>query len=523
MSSSIPSGWTIVTLENVAEILAGYGFPESLQGQISGDFPFYKVGDISEAWKRKQTVLSTANHYIGANQLKALRATPLPAETTVFAKIGAAIALNRRAMLGVPSLVDNNVMGLSPYAGLVDPKFLFYFVCTLRLDDLSRSTTVPSIRKSDVAPIQFPLAPFREQHRIAEEIERLLTDLDAAVSALKRVQANLKRYRASVLKAACEGRLVPTEAELARKEGGAYETGEQLLARILQERRAKWESDQLAKMIAVGKPPKDDSWKTKYTEPQCPDTNNLPELPEGWAWSTADQITSLITDGEHITPERTLEGVYLLSARNVRDGELSLDEVDFISQGTHDKLCQRLTISPGDVLLSCSGSVGRSCVVPSNIAFSLVRSVAVMRPLLVTPEYLSFAVRSGFLQLQIREKSTQTAQANIFQSKIRSLSLSLPPLQEQQRIGESCSASLAAVVRSLADVNTALVRSERLRQSVLKRAFEGNLVPQDPNDEPASVLLERICTERAANANANPKSGRKRKARPDSALTGAKC
>ena len=87
------------------------------------------------------------------------------------------------------------------------------------------------------------------------EIEALFTDLDAAVAALKRVQANLKRYRASVLKAACEGRLVPTEAELARKEGRTYETGEQLLARILKERRAKWEADQLAKMLAAGKPP----------------------------------------------------------------------------------------------------------------------------------------------------------------------------------------------------------------------------------------------------------------------------
>ena len=97
-----------------------------------------------------------------------------------------------------------------------------------------------------------------------------MSDLDAAVAALKRVQANLKRYRASVLKAACEGRLVPTEAELARKEGRTYETGEQLLARILKERRAKWEADQLAKMLAAGKPPSNDDWKKKYKEPAPP-------------------------------------------------------------------------------------------------------------------------------------------------------------------------------------------------------------------------------------------------------------
>ncbi len=117
-----------------------------------------------------------------------------------------------------------------------------------------------------------------------------MTDLDAAVAALKRVQANLKRYRASVLKAACEGRLVPTEAELARKEGRTYETGAQLLARILKERRAKWEADQLAKMLAAGKPPKNDDWKKKYKEP---DPAALPSysarLPEGLDMGTVSE------------------------------------------------------------------------------------------------------------------------------------------------------------------------------------------------------------------------------------------
>ena len=130
---------------------------------------------------------------------------------------------------------------------------------------------------------ELPLPPLPEQHRIVEAIETHFTRLDAAVAALKRVKANLKRYRASVLKAACEGRLVPTEAELARAEGRDYEPADVLLKRILAERRAKWEADELAKMTAKGNPPKDDRWKAKYKEPQPPDTSDLPELPEGWA------------------------------------------------------------------------------------------------------------------------------------------------------------------------------------------------------------------------------------------------
>ncbi len=112
--------------------------------------------------------------------------------------------------------------------------------------------------------------PRAEQDRIVAEIEKQFTRLDAATTALKRVQANLKRYRASVLKAACEGRLVPTEAELARKEGRDYEPADQLLQRILRERRARWEADTLAKMIASGKPPEDDRWKPQVQRASPP-------------------------------------------------------------------------------------------------------------------------------------------------------------------------------------------------------------------------------------------------------------
>src|SRR5438034_4655655 len=118
--------------------------------------------------------------------------------------------------------------------------------------------------------MEFPMPPKPEQQRIIAEVEKQFTRLDAAMVALKRVQANLKRYRAAVLMAAWEGRLVPTEAELARKEGRTYETGEQLLHRILDERRKNWKG------------------RGKYKEPTAPETEGLPPLPEGWFWATWD-------------------------------------------------------------------------------------------------------------------------------------------------------------------------------------------------------------------------------------------
>ena len=144
------------------------------------------------------------------------------------------------------------------------------------------------------------------------------------MAALKRVQANLKRYRAAVLKAACEGRLVPTEAELARKEDRSYETGEQLLARILKERRAKWEADQLAQMHASGKPPKNDYWKGKYKQPAALDTTNIPTLPEGWTWASLGQITSLVTSGSRGWAEHYAQrGAQFIRAQDIKRDRLS--------------------------------------------------------------------------------------------------------------------------------------------------------------------------------------------------------
>src|SRR5262249_38956345 len=160
-----------------------------------------------------------------------------------------------------------------------------------------------------------------EQDRIVAEIEKELTRLDDAVAALKRARANLKRYRTSVLKAACEGRLVPTEAELARKEGRDYEPASELLKFILAQRCAKWEAAQLQKLVAAGKQPNNDEWKNKYKEPEPPDVADITRIPEGWAVTSMDQLTTSITSGS-----RDWSAFYgrgsgtFIMAQNVRPG-----------------------------------------------------------------------------------------------------------------------------------------------------------------------------------------------------------
>ena len=179
---------------------------------------------------------------------------------------------------------------------------------------------------------------------------------------------------------------------------------------------------------------------------------------------------------EHITPRRSDSGVLLLSARNILNGKLALGDVDYVPQSEDQRIAKRLTIEPGDVLLSCSGTVGRSTVAPKGLTFTLVRSVAVLKPLLGMGKYLLLTLRSPILQQQILRKKTQTAQANIFQGKIKTLCVPLPPLAEQQRVVLEVERRLSVIEELKAVASTELQRAIRLRQSVLQKAFTGRSI-----------------------------------------------
>ena len=321
-----------------------------------------------------------------------------------------------------------------------------------------KGIAVQNVNATMLSRIPVPVAPADVQKEIVAELEKQFSRLDEAVANLQRVKANLKRYKASVLKAAVEGRLVETEASIARREGCGYETGEQLLQRILERRRVKW----------VG--------RGKYKEPSPPNVSDFNQLPNGWIWVSGDQLTSVITDGEHITPRRTPDGVLLLSARNVLNGSLALDDVDYVPEEEYARIAKRIEIQAGDVLLSCSGTVGRSCVVPQGLRFTLVRSVAVLRPVIVLADFITYNLQSPLGQFQIDDRKTQTAQANLFQGKIRQLVFALPPLAEQARIVAEVDRHLSIVREVEAEVDTNLKRAQALRQATLAKAFSAGVI-----------------------------------------------
>ena len=304
------------------------------------------------------------------------------------------------------------------------------------------------------------VAPIDEQKDIVAEIEKQFSRLDEAVANLKRVKANLKRYKAAVLKAAVEGRLVETEAELARREGRSYETGEQLLKRILETRRSQWKG------------------KGKYREPSAPDKTDLPELPEGWVWVSADQTADKITDGEHISPDIVPSGVPLLSAKDVRDFGVVFDDAKYVSASDAAKFRSRCDPEQGDILIVSRGAtVGRASRVNADRKFCLMGSVILMKMNnLVDSNYALSALKAGFFLTRLTAMSGSTAQQAIYIRDIRTLPLPLPPIAEQQRIVAEIDRRLSLIHEVVAQVDANLLRAVRLRQTILKEAYSGKLM-----------------------------------------------
>jgi type I restriction enzyme S subunit len=413
----------------------------------------------------------------------------------------------------------------------------------------SSGVNINNLRRGDIETLLFPLPPLLEQRRIAGAIETQFTRLDAAVAALERAQANLARYRASVLHAACEGRLVPTEAELARRESRDYEPADELLARILEERRARWEQEQWEKQIerakkkaaqaerkAAGLPhyirdlepedwehrtpeeyesylPKGDKWKEKYEEPEPADMSGLPELPKGWVWARWQQIGFSQNGRAFPSKEYAQSGFKLLRPGNLhgsgrvvwtRDNTRSMPE-------RWAETYPRHVVGPHELVMNLTAQslkdefLGRVCLTGPDEECLLNQRIARLTPLEVSSHYLLWMFKSKVFRRFVDGLNTGSLIQHMFTSQLDSFTLPLPPLEEQHRIVREVERRLSVVQVLENAIDAGLARAERLRQAVLKKAFEGRLVPQDPNDEPASVLLERIQKRPGTDSDRDPR------------------
>ncbi|MBN1641969.1 MAG: restriction endonuclease subunit S [Anaerolineae bacterium] len=524
---SIPSGWVETTI-GVITLPIEKVKPEQDPQQL---FTYLDISSLDNQLSR----VVEPKVYRGSEAPSRARQL-VRARDTLFSTVRTYL----RNIAMVPDAYDGQVAstGFSVLRGAtgIEPRYLYYYALTDEfvdsLSELQRGTSYPAVRDSDVRRQMIPLAPTKEQRRIVDAIEAQFSRLDAAVAALERAKANLERYRASVLQAACEGRLVPTEADLARAEGRDYEPADVLLQRILAERRRRWEEAEWERQVerakkkaaqalrkAKGLParirdlapeewggipeeeyarylPRNGKWKHKYDEPEPPDTEGLPDLPEGWVWATVDQIGEVRLgrqrsprhhQGPHMRP-------YLRAANATWEG-VDLSDVSEMNFPPDDLETYRL--QKDDILLAeasgSPGEVGKPFIWEEQIEDCCFQNTLIrVRLYRLPPEYVWLYFLSSALTGRFGEIAKGVGIHHLGSSRLSVYAVAVPPEAEQMRIVQEAHRrwSLAHAVRASAQSD--LIRAHRLRQSVLKCAFEGRLVPQDPDDEPASALLARI-------------------------------
>lgn len=489
----LPQGWSSCCLPDFTDIVMGQSPTSDTYNKSGSGIPFFQGKAEFGA------IYPTVAKYCSAPNKIALAGATL---LSVRAPVGPTNLAKEKCCIG------RGLAAIHP-AGGISPMFILFLLRSIETDLSKEGTgsTFSAINKQFVEELEFGLPPLPEQHRIVAKIEELFSELDKGIENLKTAQAQLKVYRQALLKHAFEGKLtVQWRAENQDK----LETAAALLARIQAEREQRYQQ-QLTDWQTNGGSLVQRAGKPKVPKPLPPLTAEelaeLPELPEGWGWVKLGDLASKITDGEHFKPAVKTEGVYFLSAKDVKHNGVSFEAPLFIDEETAEKARSRCDPERNDILIVSRGAtVGRMCIVNTDKCFCLLGSVILVKATAaIQSRYFLSALKSPLVNTKIVGVSGATAQQAIYLRDIQHVPVPVCSSLEQSRIVEELEANLSEVDQLELTLITSLQQSEALRQSILKRAFSGQLVPQDPHDEPAAALLARIRAERVANqATAKP-------------------
>lgn len=371
-----------------------------------------------------------------------------------------------------------------------DPGYLFRWVCSsdfiAEISEAQDGTMYPAVRDEDVLNGPIPLPPLPEQRRIVRKLDTLSARTATARTHLSAIAKLVKRYRVQVLQSALSGAFT---ADWREKNPQPATSAEDILQECAQNRITVRRSKQPTRNLV-----------------------DASEIPSTWGLKRAEDLCSVIVDGTHHTPEYIEEGVPFISVKDIRGGKVHFDDCKFISSDEHFELSKRCNPKAGDVLITKSGTIGRLAVLKDVPEFSLFVSVAMIRPASpnLDPDFLAFALENWVGSINVSAEITGSTIKNLHLQDIKALGVPVPSFEEQREIVTRIEAAMAKIDRLTAEAEKALKLSNRLDQRILAKAFAGELVPQDPTDEPASVLLDRIRAERASAPK--PKRGRRKKA-----------
>ena len=486
--NNLPKDWVVSRLADLCDIIMGQSPPANTINEKGIGLPFFQgKAEFGTIFPRNLRFCETPVRHAEKNDiLMSVRApvgpTNLAAELCGFG----------RGLCAIRSLQSSS-------------RFVFYQLRFLeeQISALGTGSTFAAIGRKDVEDIDIAIAPVAEQSYIVEKLEELFSDLDAGVAELKDAQKKMAQYRQSLLKAAVEGTLTAEWRDSRAKHDEPLETGAQLLKRLLIERRQRWEEKQLAKFAEQDKtPPKD--WKDKYPEPVQPDTSELPELPKGWAWASVEQLGH-VQLGRQRSPSKLtgINSVKYIRAANVTEAGINFSDV--LEMDFTETEQETFRLKPGDVLLTeASGSpehVGRPAIWPDvKGLYCFQNTVIRFTPLLISSQF-SFRLFQAWQKLgKFIGIAGGVGINHLSAGKFSSIVAPLPPLEEQEAIATILDDVFAQVNEQEKSIVLGLRQAEAQYKNILKAAFSGQLVAQDPNDEPASVLLERIRAEREERA-----------------------
>jgi len=510
-------------------VIAPYS-PESWITKALGDVLDIKGGSQPP---KSEFIYKSKDGYVQLLQIRDFGAKPQPTfvpigkvtkfcqkDDILVARYGASLG---RIVTGHAGAYNVALAKLIPLPGLLEKRYLYYLLQTpvfqTPLKMISRSAQ-NGFAKHEIAHVQLPIAPINEQRRIVAKIEELFSELEKGVENLKTARAQLKTYRQSLLKAAFEGRL--TE-QWRSDNSDKIESADQLLQRIREKREVRykqqlkeWEAATL-KWGAGGKQgtrPKKLTADKPLSEIETDELDVLPFIPQPWQYVRLAAVAT-VGSGMSVSKSRKLSDpveVPYLQLANVQRGKLILDEIK--TMAVERMAIRDLSLEKWDVLFNEGGDrdkLGRGWVWEDQIKPCITQNHVFRATTYLGDEFHAKFISywgNVFGRDYFEKVGKQTTNlASINKTVLKMFPIPIPPYDEQREIVRRLEVIETEVTALEQQIEEGLIRSNALRQSILKRAFEGKLVPQDPDDEPASALLKRIRQEQSD----QPKTGRRKR------------
>jgi type I restriction enzyme, S subunit len=501
MPKELPKGWVKTKLGEICLPVATIqpkNFPNA-------EFTYFDIGGIDN----ERNLIAETKTVTGRNAPSRARQAVRKGDI-LFSTVRTYLKKIARVKFDYPNAVaSTGFLVIRPAEG-VSSQFLFFQILSedflQPVHALQTGSSYPAVSKRDVFDQPILLAPLPEQKRIAAKLYQALTRIVNGEIATRRALQRLEGYRAAVLKAAVAGELTRDWRQSQRESKNVNAgNGRALLENFLTIRRNRWENAELARLRKKGEDPKDGSWKSRYPEPVKVDTSDLPGLPREWSWASLDMIAEIFS-GITVSKNRSLRDpveLPYLRVANVLRGYLDLTDVKTIFV-EKERVAEYL-LETGDILFTEGGDrdkLGRGWVwegqIPNCVHQNHVLRARLIDQTLLNPRIVSYWGNSFGQDFFFKHGKQTTNLASINRTVLSKLPVPVPPVGEQFEIICEVERRLSAANRMSEKLEQQLSRAAAMRQSLLTEAFAGHLVPQDPQDDPASILLERIRAAREA-------------------------